>query len=76
MMDWRTGRFHWYITLKRDSASRVGARFYGLVAFRTPLLAWFVDDAWYESDTSYGIAVGPAEAGVFLSSPDGAGEAP
>lgn len=65
-MDVRFGRLHLYAVASRDSLGRVGARFYGLVAYKLPLLAWFVDDAWYEGDVSYGIAAGPLELGAFV----------
>ena len=46
---------------------RCGARWYGLVYDKLPLLAVFVDDGWYEPALSFGLAVGSLEFGFFLS---------
>ena len=60
---------HWwlYLNLKPHFAQHVGKRFYGLVWGRWPVLAWFIDDTWYEPATSAGLcAIGFVECGVFI----------
>ena len=48
------------------TVGRVGARFYGLVWHRYPLLAVFADDSWYNPAITFGLAVGPLEIGCCL----------
>jgi hypothetical protein len=38
-----------------------------LVYDNAPLLAFFVDDGWYEPALSFGLALGALELGFFLS---------
>ncbi len=52
---------------RSNGLSRIGARWYGLTWDNTPLLALYVDDAFYEPARSVGLAVGPLEVGVFMS---------
>lgn len=56
-----------YLNLVPAPFQHVGKRFYGLVLGRWPLIAFFIDDTWYDPATSIGIAVlGVIEAGLFI----------
>jgi hypothetical protein len=52
---------------RSNALSRVGARWYGLVYDNAPLIAFFVDDAWYAPALSAGLAIGFLEVGFFLN---------
>lgn len=68
------GQFHsplaLLLNLKPYRYIYVGAKFYGLVWGRWPILAFVFDESYYHTAESYALAIGPFSIGLFWDRTD------